>query len=225
MMLHIPEILSAEEVRQMRAALTQADWVDGRQSVGGQGAQVKRNRQLAENCPLRQQLGQRVQQALHQNPLFFSAALPLRYVPPYFNMYEGGEHYGLHVDGAIRSMTDGTLVRTDMSFTLFLCDPEEYEGGELVVVDTYGSHEVKLPAGDVILYTSGSLHQVLPVTRGARLCAFSWLQSLIADDEERRMLFELDQTIQSLRQKQGESQEAVALTAHYHNLLRRWARG
>lgn len=169
-------------------------------------------------------LGQQVLAALARHPLFFSAALPLRFVPPLFNRYEGGEHYGLHVDGAVRRLPGGdATLRTDLSCTLFLCDPEDYDGGELEVVDTYGTHEVKLPAGDLILYPASSLHRVHPVTRGARICSFFWLQSMIRDDQRRAMLFELDQSIQKLRGQLGDIEETVALTGHYHNLLRMWS--
>ncbi len=157
--------------------------------------------------------------------LFFPAALPLRIVPPLFNRYEGGEHYGLHVDGSVRLLPGAgqNSLRTDLSATLFLDEPDAYDGGELVVVDTYGTHEVKLPAGDLVLYPSTSLHKVEPVTRGTRLCAFFWLQSMVREDAKRTMLFELDQSIQKLRAKLGECEETVALTGHYHNLLRLWA--
>ena len=224
MMLHVPGVLNADQVRETRAALDAADWVDGRETVGAQGAQVKRNRQLPEHSPVGRELAKGILAALSRNALFFSAALPLRFVPPLFNRYEGGEHYGLHVDGSIRSVpVTGERLRTDLSCTLFLCDPQDYEGGELEVVDTYGTHEVKLPAGDLILYPSSSLHRVQPVTHGTRTCAFFWLQSMVRDDTRRRMLFELDQTILKLRARSGESEEAVALTSHYHNLLRMWS--
>lgn len=223
-MLHVPDVLTPEQVRELRVALDAADWVDGRQTVGDQGAQVKRNRQLPEHSPVSRELGKTVLAALARAQLFFSAALPLRFVPPLFNRYEGGEHYGLHVDGAVRSLPGtGESLRTDLSCTLFLCDPDEYEGGELEVVDTYGTHEVKLPAGDLILYPSTSLHRVQPVTSGARICSFFWLQSMVRDNHQRTMLFELDQTIQKLRARTGESDESVALTGHYHNLLRLWS--
>ncbi|MGJ7544798.1 Fe2+-dependent dioxygenase [Variovorax sp. LT1R16] len=224
MMLHIPEVLSAVQVREMRAALDATDWVDGRETVGAQGAQVKRNRQLAEQSPVTARLGGLVLAALARSTLFFSAALPLRFMPPLFNRYEGGEHYGLHVDGAVRSVPGtGLQLRTDLSCTLFLSGPDDYEGGELQVVDTYGTHDVKLPAGDLILYPSSSLHRVHPVTRGARVCSFFWLQSMVRDDQKRGMLFELDQSIQKLRGRLGDVDETVALTNHYHNLLRIWS--
>jgi PKHD-type hydroxylase len=223
-MLHVPEVLTRDQVRALRAELDVADWVDGRATVGEQGALVKKNRQLAETSPLTVKLGQVVLDALRRNPLFISAALPLRIVPPLFNRYEGGENYGMHVDGAMRALSGSSHpLRTDLSCTLFLCDPEEYEGGDLVVSDTYGMHDVKLPAGDLILYPSSSLHKVEPVTSGTRTCSFFWVQSMVREDAKRGMLFELDTTIQKLRGKQGETEEAIALTSHYHNLLRMWA--
>jgi PKHD-type hydroxylase len=227
MMLHVPDVLSAEQVREIRATLDATDWVDGRETVGDQGAQVKRNRQLPEQSPVGRELGRVILAALSRHPLFFSAALPLRFVPPLFNRYEGGEQYGLHVDGAVRGVPGTSLrLRTDLSCTLFLADPGDYDGGELEVMDTYGAHEVKLPAGDLILYPSSSLHRVLPVTRGARICSFFWLQSLVRDDAQRGMLFELDQAIQRLRERDtanADNAELLALTGHYHNLLRMWS--
>jgi PKHD-type hydroxylase len=224
MMLHVPEVLTAEQVHEIRSTLDATDWVDGRETVGAQGAQVKRNRQLSEQSPVGRELGRVILGALSRTPLFHAAALPLRFVPPLFNRYEGGEHYGLHVDGSVRALPgSGEQMRTDLSCTLFLCDPDDYEGGELEVVDTYGTHEVKLPAGDLILYPSSSLHRVHPVTRGARICSFFWLQSMVRDDHRRGMLFELDQTIQKLRARLGECEETVALTGQYHNLLRMWS--
>lgn len=224
MMLHIPEVLTPEQVADMRDRLDASNWVDGRETVGEQGAKVKRNRQLPELSPLGRELGETILKALVNNPLFVSAAIPFRYVPPLFNRYEGGEHYGFHVDGSIRSIPGTNLnLRTDLSCTLFLCEPEDYDGGELIVSDTYGEHEVKLPAGDMILYPSSSLHKVEPVTRGARVCSFFWIQSMVADDGKRTMLFELDRNIQQLREKVGDTPEIVGLTGHYHNLLRQWA--
>lgn len=224
MMLHIPQVLTPAELNEIRQALERSEWTDGRSTVGSQGAQVKRNRQLPEDSPAARELGQKVLRALARNPLYFAAALPARTVPPLFNRYEDSEHYGFHIDGAVRALPDGAgWLRTDLSATLFLCEPEDYEGGELVVKDTYGEHEVKLPAGDMILYPSNSLHCVTPVTQGARVCSFFWIQSMIRDDQHRSMLFELDQTIQRLRARHGETEEALALTNHYHNLLREWA--
>ena len=223
MMLHIPGVLSREQVAAMRTQLAAADWVDGRATVGAQGAQVKRNRQLPDGSPLALALGRQVLDALAASPLFFAAALPLRTIAPLFNSYAGGEHYGAHVDGALRRLPDGGWLRTDVSSTLFLSDPDEYDGGELVVVDAYGSHEVKLPAGDLIVYPATSVHHVEPVTRGARVCSFFWTQSMVRDDARRAMLLELDQNIQRLRARLGDCEELVGLTGHYHNLLRQWS--
>jgi PKHD-type hydroxylase len=207
----------------MRAHLASTDWIDGRASVGSQGAQVKRNRQLAEGSSLALELGQIVSAALVANPLFFSSVLPLRILPPFFNSYAGGEHYGAHVDGAIRMQRGGSALRTDVSCTVFLSDPEEYEGGELTVIDAYGTHEVKLPAGDAIVYPATSIHEVQPVTSGERVASFLWVQSMVRDDWKRAMLYELDANIQALRAKHGDGPELVGLTGHYHNLLRQWA--
>jgi PKHD-type hydroxylase len=185
---------------------------------------VKHNLQLDPALPVAQALSRRILENLQTHPQFFSAALPLRILPPLFNRYSGGGQYGLHVDGAVMSQRDTRQpLRSDVSATLFLCDPEEYDGGELVVKDTYGEHEARLPAGDLLLYPSTSLHQVLPVTRGARVCAFFWVQSMVREDARRTLLYGLDQTIQSLRGRLGEAPECVALTGHYHNLLRLWA--
>jgi PKHD-type hydroxylase len=224
MMLHIPEVLAAAQVIEIHKTIDAADWVDGKATVGAQGAKVKRNRQLPELSPIGLQVGQTILQALASHPLFVSAALPMRYMPPLFNRYEGGEHYGFHIDGSVRSIPGSNLsLRTDLSCTLFLSEPAEYEGGELIVADTYGEHAVKLPAGDMILYPASSVHKVEPVTRGARISSFFWVQSMVADDGKRGLLFELDQNIQKLRTRLGDSEEIVGLTGHYHNLLRQWA--
>lgn len=224
MMLHIPEILTKDEVADIRQQLQSAEWADGRETVGEQGAKVKRNQQLPELSSAGRVMGDRILRLLVKHPLFWSAAIPYRYVPPLFNRYEGGEHYGFHVDGSIRTIPGTSLsLRTDLSCTLFLTEPDEYDGGELIVSDTYGEHEVKLPAGDLILYPSSSLHKVEPVTRGARICSFFWVQSMVADDSKRTMLYELDQNIQRLRLQIGDTPELVGLTGHYHNLLRQWA--
>jgi len=217
--------LSTEQYRPMLRLLDSADWADGKGTVGEQGALVKRNRQLPELSTVGRQIGELILTALARHPLFFSAALPLKTVPPLFNRYEGGEHYGLHVDGSVRSIPgSGEQLRTDLSCTLFLCEPEDYEGGELEVVDTYGTHEVKLPAGDLILYPSSSLHRVHPVTAGARVCSFFWVQSMVRDERARRLLFDLDQTIQRLTTKLGvEDPEVVRLGGIYHNMIRYWA--
>ena len=223
MLLHIPDVLSREQVMQMRAMLDAADWTDGRETVGAQGAQVKRNQQLPDASPLRQQLGQLVLAALARNPLYHAAALPLRTLSPRFNRYQGGGQYGFHVDGAVMALSSDAQLRSDVSCTLFLSEPDEYDGGELIVNDTYGEHEVKLPAGDLIVYPSSSLHRVTPVTRGARVASFFWVQSLIRDDSRRRLLFELDASIQRLTQTGADAPSLLQLTGVYHNLLRQWA--
>jgi PKHD-type hydroxylase len=224
MMIHVPNVLTAEQVAECRRLLASAEWTDGKATVGEQGALVKRNRQLAELSPLSRQLGEMVLLALSRSSLFFSAALPLRTVPPLFNRYEGGEHYGMHIDGAVRAVPGTShFIRTDLSSTLFLTDPADYDGGELVVADTFGQHSVKLPAGDLVLYASSSLHRVNPVTRGARVSSFFWTQSMVADARQRELLFQMDQSIQKLRGKHGESEETVALAGQYHNLLRMWS--
>lgn len=223
MLLHIPEVLTREQVADFRARLDTAQWTDGRETVGSLGAQVKSNLQLAEASPLRRELGETILVALAKNPLFFSAALPLKYLPPRFNRYTDGGTYGFHVDGSIMNLGHGDQLRSDVSCTLFLTDPDEYEGGELIVSDTYGEHEVKLPAGDAIVYPSSSLHKVAPVTRGARLASFFWVQSMVRDDGERRLLFEMDASIESLRRAGADAGAVLQLTGVYHNLLRRWA--
>jgi PKHD-type hydroxylase len=223
-MIHVPKVLTIEQVAECRRLLDAAEWTDGKATAGEQGALVKRNRQLPELSPVGRQLGELILTALARNALFFSAALPLKSVPPLFNRYEGGEHYGDHIDGAVRAVPGSShFIRTDLSSTLFLTDPTDYDGGELVVSDTYGEQTVKLPAGDLILYTSGSLHRVNPVTRGARVSSFFWTQSMVADERHREHLYRLDQTIQKLRGKIGETAETIALAGHYHNLLRMWS--
>jgi len=223
MLLHIPNVLDRAQVTRMRTALDGAAWADGRETVGAQGARVKRNQQLPEASPLRLELGREVLDALAHHPLFHAAVLPQRVLPPRFNRYEGGGHYGSHVDGAVMALPDGGQLRTDVSCTLFLSDPEEYDGGELVINDLYGEHEVKLPAGDAIVYPSSSLHRVQPVTRGARVAAFLWAQSLVRDDGQRQLLLELDSSVQRLTQTGADADALLQLTAVYHNLLRRWS--
>lgn len=228
MLLHIPAVLTPAQLAEMRAALSSAEWIDGRATVGAQGAQVKRNQQLADRSPLSQRLGGLVLAALAANPLFHAATLPARILPPRFNRYEGGGEYGFHVDGAVMGLaaSDGhaaTQLRSDVSCTLFLAEPDEYDGGELVISDTYGEHEAKLPAGDMIVYPASSLHRVTPVTRGARIASFFWVQSLVRDAEQRRMLLELDASIQSLTTSGADRESVLRLTNVYHNLLRRWA--
>jgi len=223
MLLHIPDILDHEQVAQLRTALEAADWTDGRETVGEQGAHVKRNRQLPDASPLRRQLGEMVLTALAKSPLYHAAILPLRTLPPRFNRYEGGGEYGMHVDGSVMALPNGEQLRSDISCTLFLSEPDDYDGGELIVSDTYGEHEVKLPAGDAIIYPSSSLHRVQPVTRGVRVAAFFWVQSLVRDDSRRRLLYELDATIQRLVATGADRDAVLQLTGTYHNLLRQWA--
>jgi PKHD-type hydroxylase len=223
MLLHIPNVLPREQVEQIRAELEAADWTDGRETVGAQGAQVKRNQQLPDTSALRRQLGQLVQAALARHPLYHAATLPLRMLPPRFNRYADGGSYGAHVDGAVMALADGSQLRSDISCSLFLNEPEDYDGGELIISDTYGEHEVKLPAGDLIVYPSSSLHRVAPVTRGARLASFFWVQSLVRDDARRRMLFELDTSIQTLTRSGADAAAVLQLTGLYHNLLRQWS--
>jgi PKHD-type hydroxylase len=220
MLLPIPDVLTRDQVAQARRVLDRAEWVDGRVTAGHQSARAKDNQQIAEGSAEARELGDMILAALQSSPLFVSAALPLRVFPPLFNRYQGGQSFGTHVDNAIRQVT-GTphRLRSDLSATLFLCPPEEYDGGELVVEDTYGVHSVKLPAGHLVLYPASSLHHVRSVVRGARLASFFWIQSLVRDDAERALLFDLDTAIQ----KVADHPSAVPLTGVYHNLLRRWA--
>jgi PKHD-type hydroxylase len=221
MILHIPEVLSPEAVAQVRSLIAEALWTDGRATAGAQASQIKQNRQIP---PEALEASQIIANALKRHPLYASVALPHVLLPPRFNAYEGGGHYGNHVDSAMHiDPSSGKYVRTDVSTTVFLNEPEDYDGGELIIEDSYGAHEVKLSAGDAIVYPATSLHRVEPVTRGVRLASFTWCQSLVADDARRGMLFELDMTILKLRQQLGDSPEVVSLTAHYHNLLRQWA--
>ncbi len=225
MALIIPEVLSRTQVRRFREALDQADWIDGRATGGHLSSAVKRNIQLPEDHPLALQLGDAVLAELERHPVFMSAALPAKMVPPLFNCYAGGQHYGRHIDGAVRPVAGQShRVRTDLSSTLFLSDPEAYDGGELVLEELGGSRpRYKLAAGDLLLYPSTSLHWVEPVTRGVRIASFFWTQSIVRDNEQRAMLFALDNTIQQLRRDVPEHSAVVELTAHYHNLLRLWA--
>jgi PKHD-type hydroxylase len=224
MLLQIPNVLSADEVASGRQRLEAAAWIDGRVTAGHQSAMAKHNQQLPDDSPVARQLGDEILSALQRNPLFISAALPARVFPPLFNRYQGGHSFGNHVDNAIRHVP-GTphRIRTDLSATLFFVEPDEYDGGELVVEDTYGVHAVKLPAGHLVLYPSTSLHHVRPVTRGARLASFFWIQSMVRDDGERTLLFDLDSAIQIVGQGHPDHPAAVPLTGVYHNLLRRWA--
>jgi PKHD-type hydroxylase len=224
MLITIPDVLTPEQVGQMRAKLDTANWVDGKVTAGYQAQRVKENQQLAEGSPLAMELGEVVLGGLARSPLFMSAALPLRVFPPMFNRYAGGGQFGTHVDTAIRQLvTTGQRIRTDVSATLFLTPPEQYDGGELIVEDTYGTHSVKLPAGHMVLYPATSLHRVEPVTRGARVSSFFWVQSMIRTDADRVMLLELDTAIQRLAVEVPGSPVGVQLTGIYHNFLRRWA--
>jgi PKHD-type hydroxylase len=224
MLVQIPAVLTAEQVTQFRAVLDQADWSDGRVTAGQQAAQVKHNLQLTEDHPVAQQLGETVLKALARTPLFTSAALPLKVFPPLFNRYEGGGHFGAHIDTAVRyTRLPPHRVRTDLSATLFLSGPEEYDGGELTVQDSYGTRSIKLPAGHMILYPASSVHEVTPVTRGARFAAFFWVQSMVRDDARRALLYDMDRAIQRLNAELPQHQSVVELTGVYHNLLRTWA--
>jgi PKHD-type hydroxylase len=225
MLLHIPEVLLPESLACCRAILDAAPWVDGRVTAGSQSARVKNNLQLPEDSEKARAARCIVLEGLERSALFHSAALPRRIFPPLFNRYEGTANaFGNHVDNAVRTVaSSGERIRTDLSATLFLSGPEEYEGGELVIEDTYGAHSVKLPAGDLVLYPSSSLHRVEPVTRGARVASFLWLESLVRETERRQALFNLDMAILELRQTLGEAPPVLSLTGTYHNLLRMWA--
>lgn len=224
MLIEIPEVLTSEQVRDCRRKLDDAQWVDGAVTAGFQSTRVKQNAQLPEDSPVAGEIGQLILGALHRSLLFNSAALPAQIFTPLFNRYETAQQFGNHVDNAIRdSRVTGQRIRTDLSATLFFSDPDEYDGGELVIDDTYGVHRVKLPAGSLVLYPSTSLHRVTPVTRGARVSSFFWIQSLIRDDGQRTILFDLDMNIIQLRNTLGDDERVVALTGIYHNLLRRWA--
>ena len=224
MLLQVPQLLSRDQVARCRQIVDAAPWADGRATVGYQGARVKDNVQVPEDHPATREAGAIILSALEKNPLFVSAALPLKVYPPTFNRYQGGQTYGTHMDGAIRQVP-GTphRVRTDVSATVFLTPPDEYDGGELVVEDTYGTHSVKLGAGDMILYPGTSLHHVRPVPRGARVAAFFWVQSMVRDDAQRTLLFDLDTSIQELARSVPDSRAVTTLTNAYHNLLRMWA--
>lgn len=224
MLLNIPAVLTEVNLTRARELLGKAEWIDGRKTAGYQSARVKNNAQLGEDDPAAEELGEMIVDSLQRHPLFISAALPLRIFPPLFNRYETGQTFGNHVDNAIRQAGNSTYrVRTDISATLFLNPPDEYDGGELVVEDTYGVHGVKLPAGHLILYPAGSLHRVMPVTRGSRFASFFWIQSMVRDDAARTMLFDLDTAIQQLGRDVPNHPGIVQLTGVYHNLLRRWA--
>ncbi len=224
MLITIPDILTAEEATEARAILDAAEWVDGKVTAGYQAQSVKENLQLPEGHPAGVRLGETVLAALARSPVFMSAALPLKVFPPMFNRYAGGGHFGTHVDTAIRALAStGQRIRTDVSATLFLTPPDQYDGGELLVEDTYGLHSVKLPAGHMVLYPATSLHRVTPVTRGARVSSFFWIQSMIRTDGDRALLYDLDTAIQRLAKESPGNPIGVQLTGVYHNLLRRWA--
>jgi PKHD-type hydroxylase len=225
MLICVPDVLNKAEVAEFRAAMDAADWEDGRATAGGQSAMVKKNEQLPPSSDIARQLGQAVVKALVANPLFVSAAIPKQIFPPLFNRYGVGQHFGVHVDNAVRGdQLTGARIRTDLSVTLFLSEPEEYDGGELIVEDYYGSHRVKLPAGHLVLYPATSLHAVTEVTRGVRVASFFWLQSMVRDGHARSLIFDLDTAIQGLVQRVGrDDPELVKLTGIYHNLIRCWA--
>lgn len=225
MLIEIPDVLDEKTLQECTAHLASASWADGIITAGTQSAKVKNNLQLPENTPQCQTVRAIILEALNKNALFLSAALPKRIFPPLFNRYEG-EHnmFGNHIDNAVRHCSvTGQRIRTDLSATIFLTNPDEYEGGELVIEDTYGTHAIKLPAGNMVLYPSSSLHRVEPVTKGSRIASFFWMESMIRETERRRLLFEMDMTILELRSTQGDTQAVINLTGCYHNLLRMWA--
>jgi PKHD-type hydroxylase len=224
MLLRLPQVLTEAQVVRCRELMERAKWVDGRVTAGHQSAKAKHNLQIAEGTPEAREMGEMIVLALERNRLFVSAALPQRVFPPLFNRYEPGMNFGAHVDNAIRQVTGTPLrIRTDLSMTLFLTRPEDYDGGELVVEDTFGVHSVKLPAGDAVLYPGTSLHRVNPVTRGVRLASFFWIQSMVRDDGRRALLFDLDMAIGQVNEAISEHRAVIALTSCYHNLLRGWA--
>ncbi len=224
MIVQVPKVLNIEQIARCREVMNRASWIDGRATAGFQSATVKDNRQLSEHSPEARELGDMIVAALERNPLFITAALPLRVFPPLFNRYEGGESFGAHLDNSVRQIP-GTpyRIRTDISATLFLSAPEDYDGGELVVDDVYGAHAVKLGAGDMVVYPASSLHHVNPVTRGIRLASFFWVQSMVRDDGNRTLLFDLDMAIHKVNQALPNHGAVVELTNCYHNLLRRFA--
>jgi len=224
MMVHVPNVLTPEQVARCREVMERAAWVDGNVTSGHQAAKAKNNLQLPEGSPEARELGDMVMDALARSNLFMSAVLPKQVFPPLFNRYETGMKFDNHVDNAVRGVPGtGMRMRTDVSATLFISAPEDYDGGELIVDDTYGAHAVKLPAGDMIVYPSTSLHRVTPITRGARIGCFFWTQSMIRDEAQRALLFDLDMSIMRLAGDHPEHKSVVSLTAVYHNLLRQWA--
>jgi PKHD-type hydroxylase len=224
MLVHIPGVLNETQMTEFRHALLCAEWVDGRVTAGHQSQRVKDNRQIPEGHPIARRLGEIILTCLEKSPLFMSAALPSKIVPPLFNRYERGQTYGNHVDGAVFPIA-GTphRVRTDLSMTVFLTPPDEYDGGELIIDDTYGAHQIKLPAGDAILYPGTSLHRVQPVTRGVRFAAFFWVESMVRADAQRALLFDLDTAIRQLAGMEPQPPAVLQLFNVYHNLLRQWA--
>jgi len=225
MLLQIPNVLNGEEILKAKKLIAEAQWVDGKVTAGTQAATVKNNQQLPESAPQIMALRQLVLVALNRNALFFTAALPSKILPPFFNCYSGEtNHYGFHVDNAMRMMPDGSgYVRADVSATLFLSEPEDYEGGELIIEDTFGMQSVKLKAGSLVVYPSSSVHEVTAVTKGARMASFMFIQSMVRDAEKRRLLYDMDMSLMQLRHTLGETEAVVHLTGVYHNLLRHWA--
>lgn len=225
MLLQIPNVLNSEEILKAKKLIAEAQWVDGKVTAGTQAATVKNNQQLPESAPQIMALRQLVLVALNRNALFFTAALPSKILPPFFNCYSGEtNHYGFHIDNAMRMMPDGSgYVRADVSATLFLSEPEDYEGGELIIEDTFGRQSVKLKAGSLVVYPSSSVHEVTAVTKGARMACFMFIQSMVRDAEKRRLLYDMDMSLMQLRHTVGETEAVVHLTGVYHNLLRRWA--
>lgn len=224
MLQHVPDVLTNEELAEARRLLASAEWGDGRVTAGVQAALVKNNQQLPESAPQIRALRQLVLSALNRNALFFTSALPSKILPPFFNRYSGEtNHYGFHVDNAMRMSPEGSYVRADVSATLFLSDPDEYEGGELIIEDTFGRHAVKLKAGSLVVYPSSSVHQVTAVTKGERVACFMFIQSMVRDPGKRRLLYDMDMSLMQLRHSVGETEAVVQLTGAYHNLLRRWA--
>ena len=224
MLIQIPNVLTKAQVAECRKVTDDAKWIDGRGTAGPQAAAVKMNLQLPDNSPESRRLGEMVLESLFAQPLFVSFSLPQQILPPMFNRYGEGQFFGSHIDSSVRALPNGARMRTDLSITVFLAEREEYDGGELCVEDNYGTHEVKLAAGDAVVYPATSLHHVKPVTRGFRVASFFWIQSMIRDERARIMLFELDQTIQKLTTERGvDNAEVVRLTGIYHNLIRYWA--
>ncbi|MBR7889759.1 Fe2+-dependent dioxygenase [Marinomonas sp. A79] len=224
MLLHLKQVFTPEQVKSIREHLDTARWTDGKLTAGNASRDQKTNQQLTQDDPLAIKLGDYILQTLGQREDFMSSALPAKIFPPMFNRYQGGGAFGFHVDNAIRQVPNTPVkIRTDLSMTIFFSDPDEYEGGELVIEDTFGQQKIKLPAGDMVLYPSTSLHKVTPVTKGARVSAFFWLQSLVKDNEQRRTLHQLDQSIQALRQDLPDDERVQNLIWVYHNLLRQWS--